>query len=301
MITVQGLTKSYGDEIVVRDLSCTVRPGVVTGFLGPNGAGKSTTMRLMLGLDRGEGSVTFGGRTYRELPNPVRTVGALLDARATHPGRTAQQHLRMVAAGAGIGERRVREVLALVGLDAARNRRVGGFSLGMQQRLGIATALLGDPEHVILDEPTNGLDPEGVRWMRTLLRGLADEGRTVFASSHLLSEMAQLADDLVVIGEGELIAAEPVRDFVDAHTRTQVIVRTPEVARFRELLHRAGFQVQQAEADQLVVENADTDAISAAARQANAPLRELHTRRSSLEEAFLHATANATTYRGAAA
>jgi ABC-2 type transport system ATP-binding protein len=301
LITVRELTKRYGDKLAVHGLSCTVRPGVVTGFLGPNGAGKSTTMRLMLGLDRGEGSVTFGGRTYQELPNPVRTVGVLLDARAVHPGRSAQQHLRMIASGAGISEQRVREVLSAVGLGEVRSGRVGGFSLGMQQRLGIAAALLGDPEYVILDEPTNGLDPEGVRWIRRLLRDLADEGRTVFVSSHLLSEMAQLADDLVVIGEGRLIAAEPVGNFIDAHTHTHVVVRTTQAERFREWLLQAGFRVQHEEADTLVVDSADADAVSAAARHANVPIRELHTRRSSLEDAFLHATAKATTYRGEAA
>lgn len=301
MITLRGLTKQYGETFAVHDLSCTVRAGVVTGFLGPNGAGKSTTMRLMLGLDRGEGSVTFDGRTYQELPNPLRTVGVLLDARAVHPGRSAQQHLRMIAAGAGIPEQRVRQVLSTVGLDEARARRVGGFSLGMQQRLGIAAALLGDPEYVILDEPTNGLDPEGVHWMRSLLRDLADEGRTVFVSSHLLSEIALLADDLVVIGEGKLIAAQPVQDFVDAHTHTHVVVRTTQAERFREWLHLAGFPVHLEEIDALVVGSADPDAVSAAARRANVPIRELHTRRSSLEDAFLHATANATTYRGEAA
>jgi ABC-2 type transport system ATP-binding protein len=207
----------------------------------------------------------------------------------------------MIAAGAGIPEQRVREVLAAVGLDEVRSRRVGGFSLGMQQRLGIASALLGDPEHVILDEPTNGLDPEGVRWIRSLLRNLADEGRTVFVSSHLLSEIAQLADDLVVIGEGRLIAAEPVRDFITAHTRTHVVVRTPEADRFRKWLHQAGFQVQPEDAEALVVDTGDVDAVSAAARQAGVQIRELHTRRSSLEDAFFNATANATSYRGEAA
>lgn len=301
MISVEGLTKRYGGEVVVQNLSFAVRPGVVTGFLGPNGAGKSTTMRLMLGLDRGAGRVSFGERTYQELPNPARTVGALLDARAVHPGRTAQQHLRMIADGSGIPARRVQHVLSLVGLDEVRARRVGGFSLGMQQRLGIAAALLGDPEHVVLDEPTNGLDPEGVRWIRSLLRGLADEGRTVFASSHLLSEVAQLADDLVVIGEGKLIAAEPVQDFIDAHTRTHVVARTTRAEDFESWLHRTGFRAHREELDVLLVEDADTDDISAAAELAGVRLQELRTRRSSLEDAFLHATAETTTFRGEAA
>ncbi|SFS51048.1 ATP-binding cassette domain-containing protein [Saccharopolyspora flava] len=301
MITIGELTKRYGDRLAVDRLSCTIRPGVVTGFLGPNGAGKSTTMRLMLGLDRGEGEVRFGDRTYRELRNPARSVGALLDARAVHPGRTALQHLRMIAAGAGIPEQRVREVLAAVGLDDVRSRRAGGFSLGMQQRLGIAAALVGDPEHVILDEPTNGLDPEGVRWIRALLRNLADEGRTVFVSSHLLSEVAQLADDLVVIGEGRLIAAEPVRDFIAAHTRTHVIVRTPDAERFQEWLRANGFPVAREDDGALRIDSGDVDAVSDAARRAGVAIRELHTRRSSLEDAFFNATADATSYRGEAA
>ncbi|TDD91161.1 ATP-binding cassette domain-containing protein [Saccharopolyspora karakumensis] len=301
MITIRELTKRYGNKLAVHDLTCTIRPGVVTGFLGPNGAGKSTTMRLMLGLDRGEGEVLFNDRRYRDLPNPVRSVGALLDAGAVHPGRSAHQHLRMIAAGAGISEQRVREVLAAVGLDEVRSRRIGGFSLGMRQRLGIAAALVGDPEHVILDEPTNGLDPEGVRWIRSLLRNLADEGRTVFVSSHLLSEIAQLADDLVVIGEGRLIAAQPVRDFIAAHTRTHVVVRTPDPERFRKWLQQAGFQVEPEDVDALVVDTPNADAVSSAARQAGVAIRELHTRRSSLEDAFFNATANATTYRGEAA
>ncbi|GAB2667033.1 hypothetical protein GCM10027271_28150 [Saccharopolyspora gloriosae] len=217
MITAQGLTKRHGSTTVVDDLSFTVRPGVVTGFLGPNGAGKSTTMRLMLGLDHGRGRTTFGGRTYGELADPLRTVGTLLDAGAAHPARTARDHLRMVAASTGIPDSEVDRALAAVGLESARSRRAGKFSLGMRQRLGLATALLGDPEYLILDEPANGLDPEGVHWMRRFLRGLAAEGRTVFASSHLLSEMSQLADDLVVIGGGRLIAAASVPDFIARH------------------------------------------------------------------------------------
>ncbi|MBO0806128.1 MAG: ATP-binding cassette domain-containing protein [Nocardiopsaceae bacterium] len=238
MIHVQGLRKRYGDTLAVDGLSFTVRPGVVTGFLGPNGAGKSTTMRLMLGLDTGEGRATFGGACYRELSCPARRVGALLNPDAVHPARSVRQHLRMVAAGAGLEDRRVREVLSLVGLDEVGHRRAGSLSLGMRQRLGLATALLGDPEYLILDEPANGLDPEGVHWMRRFLVRLAEEGRVVFASSHLLSEMTQLAEDLVVIGRGRLIAAQPARDFIAAHARSgsledAFLAATAEATEFR--------------------------------------------------------------------
>ncbi|EQD83446.1 ABC-2 type transport system ATP-binding protein [Saccharopolyspora erythraea NRRL 2338] len=301
MITVQGLTKRYRGVTAVDDLSFTVRPGVVTGFLGPNGAGKSTTMRLMLGLERGSGSATFGGRTYAELANPLRTVGALLDAKAVHPARTACNHLRMVAAGAGIPTQRVREVLSLVGLDDVRHRRIGGFSLGMHQRLGLATAMLGDPEYLILDEPANGLDPEGVHWMRTFLRGLASEGRVVLTSSHLLSEISMTADELVVIGQGRLIASRPTRDFVDTYTRSEVVVRTPQAAEFEMRLRQAGLRARCEEPEVVVVTGVDADVVSARAAQSGVRVRELHTRRSSLEDAFLAATSNATQYRGEAA
>ena len=206
MITARGLTKRYGRTIAVRDLTFTVRPGVVTGFLGPNGAGKSTTMRMLIGLDRPDaGRATVNGKPYRELRLPLREVGAMLEARSFHPGRSAQAHLGALAASNAIPGRRVAEVLALVGLEAVGRRRAGKFSLGMTQRLGIAAALLGDPGIVILDEPVNGLDPEGVRWIRNLLRSLAAEGRTVLVSSHLISEVAQTADNLIVIGQGRLL------------------------------------------------------------------------------------------------
>ncbi|MEU9127595.1 ATP-binding cassette domain-containing protein [Kitasatospora sp. NPDC048540] len=301
MIRVQGLRKRYGDTLAVDGLSFTVRPGVVTGFLGPNGAGKSTTMRLMLGLDAGEGSTTFGGVRYAELGSPVATVGSLLDAGAVHPARNAHDHLRMVAAGAGLPARRVREVLSLVGLDDVRHRRTGGLSLGMRQRLGLATALLGDPEYLILDEPTNGLDPEGVLWMRGLLIRLAEEGRVVFASSHLLSEVARLAEDLVVIGRGRLIAAQPVTDFVAAHTRSEVVVRADRPVELAALLRQEGAQVWADESDVLVVAGVDADRVGAVAAQHGLTVRELRTRRSSLEDAFIAATAAHTQFRGAAA
>jgi ABC-2 type transport system ATP-binding protein len=207
MITARGLTKTYGRTIAVQDLTFTVRPGVVTGFLGPNGAGKSTTMRMLIGLDRPDaGHATVNGKSYRELRRPLHEVGAMLEAKAFHPGRSARAHLGALAVSNGIPQRRVEEVLRLVGLEAVGRRRAGKFSLGMAQRLGIATALLGDPGIVILDEPVNGLDPEGIRWIRNLLKSLAAEGRTVLISSHLISEVAQTADELIVVGQGRLLA-----------------------------------------------------------------------------------------------
>jgi len=213
MIRAHGLTKHYGRTVAVRDLSFTVRPGVVTGFLGPNGAGKSTTMRMLIGLDRPDaGQATVNGKLYRELRQPLREVGAMLEAKSFHPGRSARAHLGALAVSNGIPKRRVGEVLALVGLEAAAGRRSGKFSLGMAQRLGIAAALLGDPGTVILDEPVNGLDPGGVRWIRDLLKSLAAEGRTVLISSHLISEVAQTADELIVLGQGRLLAQATVAE-----------------------------------------------------------------------------------------
>jgi len=213
MITARGLTKRYGRTVAVQDLTFTVRPGVVTGFLGPNGAGKSTTMRMLIGLDRPDaGQAAVNGKTYRELPLPLREVGAMLEARSFHPGRSARAHLRSLALSNAIPAGRVEEVLGLVGLEAAARRRAGTLSLGMAQRLGIAAALLGDPGIVILDEPVNGLDPEGIRWMRNLLRSLAAQGRTVLISSHLISEVAQTADDLIVVGQGRMLASTTVAE-----------------------------------------------------------------------------------------
>jgi ABC-2 type transport system ATP-binding protein len=213
MITARGLTKTYGRTVAVQDLTFTVRPGVVTGFLGPNGAGKSTTMRMLIGLDRPDaGQATVNGKSYRELRRPLHEVGAMLEAKAFHPGRSARAHLGALAVSNGIPQRRVEEVLRLVGLEAVGRRRAGKFSLGMAQRLGIATALLGDPGIVILDEPVNGLDPEGIRWIRNLLKSLAAEGRTVLISSHLISEVAQTADELIVVGQGRLLAHTSVEE-----------------------------------------------------------------------------------------
>lgn len=298
MIVAAGLTRRYRGGAGVEDLSFTVRPGVVTGFLGPNGAGKSTTIRLMLGLERGAGRTTFGGRTYAQVADPLRTVGVLTDAGAVHPARTAAAHLRMVAAGGGLPARRVREVLATVGLESVAAKPAGRFSLGMKQRLGLATALLGDPEYLILDEPANGLDPEGVRWIRDLLRRLAGEGRTVLASSHLLAEMSQLADDLIVIGDGRLVSAGPLREFVARHAHADVVVRTGGAPALMVALTRDGLRVRQETDGDLAVDTADTERVAAVAARVGIGVRELFVRRSGLEDAFLAATAAAVRHRG---
>jgi ABC-2 type transport system ATP-binding protein len=257
VIEAHQLTKRYGDKTAVEDLSFTVRPGVVTGFLGPNGAGKSTTMRMILGLDTPtSGSVTINGRPYVDYPAPLRQVGALLDAKAVHTSRSAADHLRVMAATTGIGRARVEEVIDLVGLRDVADKRTGGFSLGMGQRLGIASALLGDPQTLILDEPVNGLDPEGVLWIRTLLTQLAAEGRTVFLSSHLMSEMALTAQHLIVIGRGRLIRDMSVDDFVASASRSSVLVRSPDDARLRDLLLKDGIEVSSPAPGQLEVTGA---------------------------------------------
>ncbi|GAA3438448.1 ATP-binding cassette domain-containing protein [Kutzneria kofuensis] len=300
MIVARGLTKRYGSVTAVDDLSFTVQPGVVTGFLGPNGAGKSTTMRLMLGLGHGAGRTEFDGRSYGELAHPARTVGVMLDARGVHPGRTARAHLRMIAAGAGLPADRVDQALDRVGLLDVADRRAGGFSLGMSQRLGLAGALLGNPRTLMLDEPANGLDPEGVRWLRDLLKALAAEGRTVFVSSHQLGEMAVLADALVVIGQGRLVAAESTDAFVARNSRPEVLVRPGDPGLLTDLLVRAGFQVVPHPDGSLVVATHDTDAIATIAMHAGIVLRELTVRHSSLEDAFFTATAGAAQFRGRA-
>src|SRR5713101_6400143 len=237
MIEARGLTKDYGEKRAVEDLTFTVRPGIVTGFLGPNGSGKSTTMRLILGLDRStSGAVTVNGKRYREHAAPLREVGALLEARSVHTGRSAFNHLLALAQTHGIPRRRVNELIDLVGLRDVARKRVGQFSLGMGQRLGIAAALLGDPHTLLLDEPVNGLDPEGIHWIRNLLKGLAAEGRTVFVSSHLMGEMSLTADHLIVIGRGRLIADLAVEEFVRRASKKVVRVRTPQAAQLRDLL-----------------------------------------------------------------
>ncbi|MFD1536297.1 ABC transporter ATP-binding protein [Nonomuraea guangzhouensis] len=298
MIQLNGLTKRYGEVLAVDDLTFTVRPGLVTGFLGPNGAGKSTTMRMILGLDRPtSGSVTVNGRAYRDLPQPLREVGALLEAQAVHPHRSAYNHLRYLAQTNGIHDRRVAEVLDLVGLTEAAGRRAGVFSLGMSQRLGIAATLLGDPPVLLFDEPVNGLDPEGVLWIRTLMRGLAAEGRTVLVSSHLMGEMALTADRLVVIGKGKLIADAETATFTD--TGEGVLVRTPEDVMFTRLLLLAGARVRAGLDGELIVTGLTAPDIGRLAATEGVPLFELAPRRTSLEEAFMELTRDSVEYGAA--
>ncbi|MGY1641488.1 ABC transporter ATP-binding protein [Geodermatophilus sp. SYSU D00703] len=299
MITAHRLTKTYGAKTAVDAVTFTVQPGRVTGFLGPNGAGKSTTMRMVLGLDRPtSGSVTVNGRRYADSPAPLREVGALLEARALHPGRSARDHLRWLAASNGIPVRRVDEVLDLVGLTSVAHTRVGRFSLGMGQRLGIAAALLGDPPVVVLDEPVNGLDPEGIRWVRTLARDLAAEGRTVFVSSHLMSEMAQTADHLLVIGRGRVLADCSTADFIAAHAASYVRVRSPQHDGVATLLRREGLDVA-AHGGELRVQGRDAAAIGELVGRSGLLLHELTLVRSSLEDAFMTLTADSVEYAGA--
>ncbi|MFI2104852.1 ATP-binding cassette domain-containing protein [Isoptericola sp. NPDC019693] len=301
MIEAQGLSKSYGNKAAVDRVTFTVRPGVVTGFLGPNGAGKSTTMRMIMGLDRpSAGSVTVNGRPYARHSSPLTEVGALLEARAVHPGRTARAHLRALAATHGIPDRRVDEVIDLTGLASVARKRVGGFSLGMGQRLGIASALLGDPRTLILDEPVNGLDPEGVLWVRRLARSLAAEGRTVFLSSHLMSELALTADHVIVIGRGRILADAPVRDVVEAASRRAVTVRTAVPSALRTAVERAGGAVavpDVAHEGTLEVTGLDAAAIGEIALTAGVALHELTPVASTLEDAYLELTSDAVEYR----
>jgi ABC-2 type transport system ATP-binding protein len=296
MIEVTSLRKRYGRTLAVDDLSFRVRPGQVTGFLGPNGAGKSTTMRLMLGLDQGSGRTTFDGRTFRELPSASRTVGALLEARAFHPTRSARNHLRMLAAAGGIAPRRVDEVLELVGLESVAKNEPRGFSLGMAQRLGLAAALLGEPEVLLLDEPANGLDPQGINWLRGFLKAYAAGGRTVFVASHLLAEMALMADHLVVVGRGRLISDTPTAEFVARSSRTLVVVRSPEAGRLEGLLTQAGATVTVEADGALAVTGVDRPRVAELAFAGGVLLHELTTRVATLEEAFLEATADAQEY-----
>jgi ABC-2 type transport system ATP-binding protein len=299
MIEAIGLTKRYGRTVAVDDLSFTVKPGRVTGFLGPNGAGKSTTMRMALGLDHPDtGRVLVDGRRYRELEAPLRTVGALLDARWVHPNRSARAHLHWLARSNGIPAGRADEVLELVGLTAVADKRAGGFSLGMSQRLGIAAALLGDPPILLFDEPANGLDPEGIHWIRTFMKQLATEGRTILVSSHLLSEMAQTADELVVIGKGKLIAQTSTPDFVERATEAAVLVRSPQAERLRTALTQQGFGVRREADGGLVVTGAISDQIGEVAAAHGVVLHELSPRRGSLEEAFMQLTGEAVEYHG---
>src|SRR3954447_10132838 len=299
MIVARNLTKIYGRTAAVDGISFTVQPGRVTGFLGPNGAGKSTTMRMVLGLDRPtSGSVSVNGHRYQDSPAPLREVGALLEARALHPGRSARDHLRWLAVSNALPASRVDEVLDLVGLDAVARKRVGTFSLGMGQRLGIAVALLGDPPVVVLDEPVNGLDPEGIRWVRTLARDLAGQGRTVFISSHLMSEMALTADHLVVIGRGRVLADCSMSDFIARHAASFVRVRSPQPADVADLLRRQGLDVVD-EDDELRVQGLDPAAIGELVGKSGLYLHELTLVRSSLEDAFMTLTAGSVDYSAA--
>ncbi|GAA4614273.1 ATP-binding cassette domain-containing protein [Actinoallomurus liliacearum] len=300
-IDLEDLTKEYGGTRAVDRLTLSVEPGRVTGFLGPNGAGKSTTMRLVLGLDRPTaGTATVGGRPYAALREPLRTVGALLDPQAAHGSRTALDHLRFLAVSNRIPDRRVDEVLRDTGLATAARRRVRTFSLGMRQRLGIAAALLGDPAVLLLDEPANGLDPEGIVWIRELLRRLAREGRTVLVSSHLMNETATFADHLVVLGRGRLLTDLPMRDFIERHSDARVRVRSGDPARLRAALLTGGYAVTGGDDGRLVVEGAEAAQVGAIAAREGIAILELADERASLEQAYLALTAAETEFAAAA-
>jgi ABC-2 type transport system ATP-binding protein len=298
VIKAEGLTKRYGDKVAVDGLTFTVKPGVITGFLGPNGAGKSTTMRMIMGLDfPTSGSVTVNGKPFAEHQRPLAEVGALLEARAVHTGRSARNHLLAMAAMAGIGVKRVDEVIGMVGLADVAGRRAGAFSLGMGQRLGIASALLADPQTLILDEPVNGLDPDGVRWIRNLLKRLADEGRTVFLSSHLMSEMALTADHIILVGKGRLLRDEPMADFIAGASSDVVTVRSPQAGRLAELLAGEGVTVRNLAEQKLEVQGLTSDHIGVTAAGAGITLLELATHAASLEEAYMALTDESIDYR----
>jgi ABC-2 type transport system ATP-binding protein len=301
-IEARHLSKRYGATVAVDDLSFEVKPGLVTGFIGPNGSGKTTTMRLILGLDSPTGgSVTVGGRRYRDLPAPLREVGALIDAKAVHPSRTAYHYLLGLAQSNAIPSARVEEVLGLVGMEAVGDRRVGGFSLGMGQRLGIAGALLGDPPVLIFDEPLNGLDPEGIVWIRELMQRLAGEGRTVFVSSHLMNEMAVTADHLIVIGQGKLLRDEGVSEFVESNSEHRVLVRSPELPALSVELEKLGAHVRPATENSIEVSGMDSRAIGILAAAKGLTLYELATQRASLEDAFIDLTHDSVEYHAAGA
>jgi ABC-2 type transport system ATP-binding protein len=300
MIELRGLTKVYGPTKAVDDLSFTVKPGIVTGFLGPNGAGKSTTMRMILGLDQPtSGAALIEGKPYRELKTPLRTVGALLDAKWVHPNRSARAHLQWMAASNGIPKSRVDEVLGLVGLSEVAGKKAGGFSLGMSQRLGLAGALLGDPKVLLFDEPVNGLDPEGIVWIRKFMQRLAAEGRTVLVSSHLLSEMALTAEQLVVIGRGRLISDSTVAEFVDRSSESTVRVRSPQLDALHAALTAQGLTVREEHSGSepvLVVVDSTTDVIGGLAGSQGIVLHELASVQGSLEDAFMKLTGDDVQY-----
>ncbi|WP_067702384.1 ABC transporter ATP-binding protein [Nocardia jejuensis] len=303
MIELRGLTKHYGQTVAVSDLSFSVRPGQVTGFLGPNGAGKSTTMRMILGLDEPtSGTALIDGTPYRELTRPLEKVGSLLDAKWVHPNRSARAHLRWMAASNDLPASRVEEVLRLVGLSEVANKNAGGFSLGMSQRLGLAGALLGDPQVLLFDEPVNGLDPEGILWIRRFMQRLAAEGRTVLVSSHLLSEMALTAEHLIVIGRGRLISDISTKDFIEKASEQSVRVRSPQLDQLRSLLTSNGMTVREEGADSagpaLVVAGVTSDAVGKLAGSNDITLYELAPQRASLEEAFMRMTGGAVEYHG---
>ncbi|WP_226025125.1 ABC transporter ATP-binding protein [Streptomyces hyderabadensis] len=297
MIELEGLTKRYGEKVAVNNLSFTVRPGIITGFLGPNGAGKSTTMRMVLGLDRPTaGDVRIDGKHYEQLKDPLTYIGALLEAKAWHGGRSAYNHLLCLAQSNGIPASRVREVLDTVGLSAVAKKKTKGFSLGMGQRLGIAGALLGDPRILMFDEPVNGLDPEGIHWIRNLMKTLASQGRTVFVSSHLMSEMALTADHLVVIGQGRLLADTSMAEFIAENSRSYVRIRTPQREQLLDALHGAGVAVVEAGDGVLEVDGDKSEAVGELAARQQIVLHELSPQRASLEEAFMQLTAESVEY-----
>ncbi|MCX5158634.1 ATP-binding cassette domain-containing protein [Streptomyces sp. NBC_00053] len=299
-IDVQELTKEFGTTRAVDNLTFSVRPGRVTGFLGPNGAGKSTTMRLVLGLDRPTGgTATIGGQLYATLDDPLRRVGALLDAQAAHGSRTARNHLLALAVSNGLGARRVDEVLEEAGLGAVGGARIKTFSLGMRQRLGIAAALLGDPEVVMLDEPSNGLDPEGIIWIRELMKRLAREGRTVLVSSHLMNETSSFADHLVILGRGRLLADLPMQEFLDSRSRPRARVRTTESTRLRDVLIRKGYEPAQGDDGSWTIDGAKAGKIGAIAATEGIPILELIDEQATLEQAYLDLTADAAEFASA--
>jgi ABC-2 type transport system ATP-binding protein len=296
-VVVEGLTKTFGGKVAVGDLDMTVEQGRVTGFLGPNGAGKSTTMRMMLGIDRCDrGTVSYDGSAYAQLDHPSRVVGAMLDAHAVDPDRSARSHLAYLAAAGGLPATRVDEVLGLTGIREVAKRHVGAFSLGMHQRLGIAAAMLGDPQYLFLDEPTNGLDPEGIRWVRQFLQSLARQGRGILVSSHLLAELSLYADHLVVIGRGRLITTGTVDDFRATHATTTVTVRSPRLDDLVALIEERGGSTERS-GDDLLVSDMTASAVGDVAALNSIPLHELHTESSSLEDAYLEVTADAQQYR----
>ncbi len=296
MITVEHLSKKYRRKLAVNDVSFTVEEGKVTGFLGPNGAGKSTTMRLMLGLDNGSGTTLYDGKPLHSYEKPSQLVGILLEAKAFHPSRTAWNHLKVLAAAGGIDDARVDEVLDIVGLSDVARKKPGKFSLGMSQRLGIAAAILGKPKYLLLDEPANGLDPEGIAWLREFLKSYADAGNAVLVSSHLLSEMSQMADNIVVIGKGKLIAHTSMKQLIADNGRANVFIRTPALAKLEKALQKVGAKFVK-EHSGVSVSNLSTEEVGAIAYKSNIEVHELTLRSPSLEDAFLELTAHAEEYK----